>query len=96
MRESNSHLMPTQFNLTDELRSQLDYWYERRRSEKCGTIDLLSTVTSVEDKKIISVIALMDIDQTLLSSIINKDERNFICACHGYLSQRTKTNGIGH
>ena len=96
MRESDSHLMPTQCDLSTDLCKRLDYWYDRRRNDKLGTIDLLNTVTNSEERKIISVVALMDIDVSLLNSIVNNEEWDFICACHGYLSQRTNASSAEH
>ena len=79
---------PNSNTLSAHVCQRLDYWYEVKRQSHRGTTDLMRSSDNVQDRKIISVVALLDIDPTILASIAGPDELEFITHCHRYLAER--------
>ena len=68
-------------------KSLLDAGYHLRFGLKTPTAKLLENAQNEAERRIISIVAMLDLDQTTLRHITSVEEWQFIDSCHDYLRQ---------
>ncbi len=62
-------------------RDQLLYWVKKRYSEHISTVDLLNSTNDPREKEVISIVALLDVDdETMLHMMQNvpRDDKHIL------------------
>lgn len=59
----------------------------RRFQLQIPTTELMSAARSLQEKMVIAIVAMMDVDATSLRRGLNASEWSVVEACHGYLQQ---------
>lgn len=77
--------------LPQVLTTLLDAGYHLRFGLKTPTAKLLENAQSEAERRIISIVAMLDLDQTTLRHITSVEEWQFIDSCHDYLRQHFRS-----
>jgi len=77
--------------LPQELTYLLDAGYHLRFGLKTPTAKLLENAHNEAERRNISIVAMLDLDQTTLRHITSVKEWQFINSCHDYLRQHFRT-----
>lgn len=75
-----------QWRLPKELKCALKYWYRLRFESQDATVSLLSKA-SEEQREVVSIVAMLDLEPQLLRSVMSPKEWRRVKACHHYLRQ---------
>ena len=60
-------------------------WCYRRFQQHIPTTELMNTARSLQEKMVIAIVAMMDVDSASLRQGLNPTEWSMVEACHGYL-----------
>lgn len=71
--------------LPASLKNLLDAYYHKRFRQNQSTAKLLENAQNEAERRIISIVAMLDLDQANLKEGITPTERHFIGSCHHYL-----------
>jgi len=77
--------------LPQALTSLLEAGYQKRFGLKTPTAKLLENAQSEPERRIISIVAMLDLDQATLRHITSVEEWQFIDSCHHYLRQHFRS-----
>lgn len=73
-------------------KEELKYWFHKRYNEHHSTIDLLSSTDNAHEKEVISIIALLDLDDKIVMEMMG----NVNLPEHHILHCRKEVQGMLH
>lgn len=65
----------------------LDYWYDQKFDHGAPTTQLMARVKGEADRIVLGVVAMLDLEPSLLKAQMSPEEWQFVDACHCYLRQ---------
>jgi hypothetical protein len=81
----NDDLNRSVSTLSESLRVLLKACYHQRFEQNHPTSILLENAQSEDERRVISIVAMLDLDSSALVHINNAEERHFIDTCHNYI-----------
>lgn len=75
-------------SLTRATKSLLRFWYRKRFVRHQDTSMLMETISDYEDRRALSIVALLDVDKVTMTGLMDAEELQFVKMCHSYLTGR--------
>jgi len=67
-------------------RHQLEKWARQKFNQHKSTMEMMAQTDSLDDRSVIAIIALLEVEQSKRYSGLRADESRYIHICHDYLT----------
>ncbi|MDO3720752.1 hypothetical protein QVZ43_03390 [Marinobacter sp. chi1] len=79
---------------TEEMKGLLRRWYYLKFGQKKSTVELMATASDLRNKSALSIVALLDVDEQMISHVVGKKRLIFVQNCHAYLKGSVNHAGL--
>lgn len=79
---------------TERMRGLLRRWFYLKFVQKKSTVELMATACDLRNKNALSIVALLDVDEQILSQVVGKKRLIFVQNCHAYLKGSVDPAGL--
>ena len=70
---------------TEGMKELLRRWFYLKFVQKKSTVELMATASDLRNKSALSIVALLDVDEQMISQVVGKKRLIFVQNCHAYL-----------
>jgi len=70
---------------TERMKELLRRWFYLKFVQKKSTVELMATASDFRSKNALSIVALLDVDEQMISQVMGKKRLVFVQNCHAYL-----------
>ncbi len=70
---------------TEGMKELLRRWFYLKFVQKMSTVELMATASDLRNKSALSIVALLDVDEQMISQVVGKKRLIFVQNCHAYL-----------
>ena len=70
---------------TEGMKELLRRWFYLKFVQKMSTVELMTTASDLRNKSALSIVALLDVDEQMISQVVGKKRLIFVQNCHAYL-----------
>ena len=70
---------------TEGMKGLLRRWFYLKFVQKKSTVELMATASDLRNKSALSIVALLDVDEQMISQVVGKKRLIFVQNCHAYL-----------
>ncbi|MGB1837832.1 hypothetical protein [Marinobacter adhaerens] len=70
---------------TEGMKGLLRRWFYLKFVQKKSTVELMATASDLRNKSALSIVALLDVDEQMISQVVGKKMLIFVQNCHAYL-----------
>jgi len=67
------------------MKELLRRWFYLKFVQKKSTVELMATACDFRNKNALSIVALLDVDEQMISQVVGKKRLIFVQNCHAYL-----------
>ncbi|MBZ2168096.1 hypothetical protein K8I84_04910 [Marinobacter sp. F4216] len=76
------------------MKELLRRWFYLKFDQKMSTIELMATASDLRNKSALSIVALLDVDEQMISHVVGKKRLIFVQNCHAYLKDSVIHAGL--
>lgn len=69
----------------ERMKTLLRRWFYLKFVQKKSTVELMAEAGDLRNKSALSIVALMDVDEQIISQVVGKKRLIFVQNCHAYL-----------
>ncbi|SNB55775.1 hypothetical protein SAMN04487880_1223 [Marinobacter sp. es.042] len=79
---------------TEGMKELLRRWFYLKFVQKKSTVELMATASDLRNKSALSIVALLDVDEQMISQVVGKKRLIFVQNCHAYLKGSVNPTGL--
>jgi len=80
--------------LSESMKVLLRRWFYLKFVQKKSTVELMATAGDLRNKNALSIVALLDVDEQMISQVMGKKQLSFVQNCHAYLKGSVTPAGL--
>ncbi|TYC62960.1 hypothetical protein FMN52_01615 [Marinobacter sp. BW6] len=76
------------------MKGLLRRWFYLKFVQKKSTVELMDTACDLRNKSALTIVALLDVDEHMISQVVSEKRLIFVQNCHAYLKGSVNPAGL--